>query len=155
MYLRQHRPYSPDFALAGGFSRVLVGGVSDRFDRKLTIAVSSVLCGLGSILPVWAGQLGSRFGFIAAVIIATFFWSPQFALFPSIVGDYYGRSHSSTDYALAYLGKVGGGIFGSVLADALIPMTGRSTTFLLGGPLAVIAGLGALVLRPPQQSGTP
>ncbi|MDL0134030.1 OFA family MFS transporter [Halobacterium salinarum] len=137
-------------ALVGGLSRILVGGLSDRVDRRLTIAVTAMLCGVGMFVLVWAGLLGSQWGFVAAVIVATFFWSPQFALFPSIVGDYYGQSQSSTNYALVYLGKVGGGLFGGVIAGVLITMTGWSTTFLLGGILAVCAGLGALVLRPPQ-----
>lgn len=127
-----------------------MGGLSDRVDRRLTIAVTSILCGVGMFVLVWAGLLGSEWEFVAAVIIATFFWSPQFALFPSIVGDYYGQAQSSTNYALVYLGKVGGGIFGGVIAGVLITLAGWSTTFLLGGILAVCAGLGALVLRPPQ-----
>ena len=137
-------------ALVGGISRIIVGAISDRIDRKLTIAVSAMLCGVGMFALVWAGSLSSELGFVTAVIMATFFWSPQFALFPSIVGDYYGQGHSSTNYALVYLGKVGGGIFGGVLAGVFITLSGWSTTFLLGGVLAVSAGLGALVLRPPQ-----
>lgn len=137
-------------ALVGGLSRITVGGLSDRVDRRLTIAVTSMLCGIGMFALVWAGSLGSEWGFVAAVIVATFFWSPQFALFPSIVGDYYGQAQSSTNYALVYLGKVGGGILGGVIAGVLITLAGWSTTFLVGGILAVCAGFGALVLRPPR-----
>ncbi|ADJ17110.1 MFS transporter [Halalkalicoccus jeotgali] len=136
-------------ALVGGISRIVVGGVSDWVDRKWAIAISSILTGVGLFLLVWFGQIGSSLGFILAVIIATFFWSPQFALFPSIVGDYYGQAHSSTNYALVYLGKVGGGVAGGVLAGVLITMTSWSMTFLVGGILAVVAGFGALLLRPP------
>jgi OFA family oxalate/formate antiporter-like MFS transporter len=139
-------------ALVGGLSRVIVGGVSDRIDRKWAIAVSAVLSGSGLISLVWFGQIGSAIGFVAAVIVATFFWSPQFALFPSLVGDYYGQANSSTNYALVYLGKVGGGVFGGVLAAWLITVVGWETTFLIGGALAVLAGLGALVLKPPKST---
>jgi OFA family oxalate/formate antiporter-like MFS transporter len=137
-------------ALVGGLSRVVVGGVSDRFSRKRAIAVSAVLSGVGLFALVWFGQIGSGVGFVAAVIVATFFWSPQFALFPSIVGDYYGQTNSSSNYALVYLGKVGGGVSGGVVAGWLITVTGWTTTFLVGGVLAVLAGIGALVLRPPE-----
>ncbi|WP_248910280.1 OFA family MFS transporter [Halocatena marina] len=137
-------------ALVGGISRIVVGGVSDWIDRKWAIGVSSILTGVGLFLLVWFGQIGSGLGFIFAVIIATFFWSPQFALFPSIVGDYYGQAHSSTNYALVYLGKVGGGISGGVLAGSLITMTSWTTTFIVGGALAVVAGIGAFLLRPPR-----
>ncbi|KDE57571.1 MFS transporter [Halostagnicola sp. A56] len=136
-------------ALVGGISRIVVGGISDWVNRKWAIAVSSILTGVGLFLLVWFGQTGSGLGFILAVIIATFFWSPQFALFPSIVGDYYGQAQSSTNYALVYLGKVGGGIAGGVLAGVLITMTSWTMTFLIGGMLAVIAGFSAILLRPP------
>lgn len=139
-------------ALVGGLSRIIVGGISDRFDRKWAIAVSAILSGIGLFALVWFGQIGSGLGFVAAVIVATFFWSPQFALFPSIVGDYYGQANSSTNYALVYFGKVGGGIFGGVLAAWLITVVGWSATFLIGGALAIVAGIGAFALRPPDST---
>ncbi|HET7323150.1 MAG TPA: winged helix-turn-helix transcriptional regulator [Halococcus sp.] len=43
---------------------------------------------------------------------------------PQIVGDYYGQVNSSTNYALVYLGKVGGGVLGGVLAAWLITVAG-------------------------------
>jgi OFA family oxalate/formate antiporter-like MFS transporter len=137
-------------ALVGGLSRIVIGGISDRIDRKRVIAVSAVLSGIGLFALVWFGRIGSGIGFVAAVIVATFFWSPQFTLFPSIVGDYYGSANSSTNYALVYLGKVGGGVFGGVLAAWLITVAGWGTTFLAGGVLAILAGIGALVLKPPE-----
>jgi OFA family oxalate/formate antiporter-like MFS transporter len=94
---------------------------------------------------VW--QIGSAIGFVAAVIVATFFWSPQFALFPSIDGEYYGQANSSTNDALVYLGKVGGGVVGGGLAAWLITVVGGGTTFMIGGMLAIIAGFSALVLE--------
>jgi OFA family oxalate/formate antiporter-like MFS transporter len=136
-------------ALVGGLSRVIIGGISDSIDRTRAIAVSAVLSGVGLFALVWFGRIGSAIGFVAAVIVATFFWSPQFALFPSIVGDYYGQANSSTNYALVYLGKVGGGVFGGVLAAWLITAAGWSMTFLAGGTLAILAGGGAFVLIPP------
>lgn len=137
-------------ALVGGLSRVVVGGISDEIDRKMVIAVSAVLSGIGLFALVWFSRIGSAVGFVAAVIIATFFWSPQFTLFPSIVGDYYGQANSSTNYALVYLGKVGGGIFGGTFAAWLITVVGWGTTFLVGGVLAILAGVGALVLESPE-----
>jgi OFA family oxalate/formate antiporter-like MFS transporter len=137
-------------ALVGGLSRIIVGGLSDWIDRKWAIAISAMLSGIGLFAVVWFGRIGSAIGFVAAVIVATFFWSPQFALFPSIVGDYYGQANSSTNYALVYMGKVGGGIFGGGLAAWLITVVGWGTTFLIGGAIAVLAGLGALVLRRPE-----
>ncbi|EMA45923.1 major facilitator superfamily protein [Halococcus morrhuae DSM 1307] len=139
-------------ALVGGLSRVVVGGISDRFSRRRAILASAILTGVGLFALVWFAQLGSGIGFVAAVIVTTFFWSPQFALFPSIVGDYYGQTNSSSNYALVYMGKVAGGTLGGVVAGFLITIVGWSTTFLIGGGLSLLAGIGAFALRPPGRS---
>jgi len=135
--------------VAGGAGRLLLGELSDRVDRERAMAVSFTLCGLGLFLVVWFAQIGFEVGFVAAVVIATFFWAPQYTLFPAVVGDYYGRKHSSANYALLYSGKMWGGVFGGAVVGWLITLTSWTTGFLIGGSLAVIAGFAALALRPP------
>jgi OFA family oxalate/formate antiporter-like MFS transporter len=135
--------------LAGGVGRLVMGEVSDRVRRERAMAASFALCGLGLLAVVHFGRANNAFGFVAAVVVATFFWSPQYTLFPSVVGDYYGRKHSSANYALLYSGKVWGGVFGGTVTAVLVTVLGWSETFALGGALAVGAGLAALLLRPP------
>ncbi|MFB6135279.1 MAG: OFA family MFS transporter [Halobacteriaceae archaeon] len=136
--------------LAGGVGRLVVGELSDRIDRQRAMAASFVLCGLGLFAVVYFGLAGVAAAFVAAVVVATFFWSPQYTLFPAIVGDYYGERHSSANYALLYSGKMWGGVFGGTVAGYLVVATDWETTFLLGGALAVASGLAALLLRPPR-----
>jgi OFA family oxalate/formate antiporter-like MFS transporter len=88
---------------------------------------------------------------VIAVVVATFFWSPQYTLFPSLVGDYYGERHSSTNYALLYSGKMWGGVFGGAVAGWLVARTSWETTFGIGAALAIGAGLAAFALRPPNR----
>jgi OFA family oxalate/formate antiporter-like MFS transporter len=83
------------------------------------------------------------------VVVTTFFWSPQYTLFPSVVGEYYGSTHSSANYALLYSGKMWGGVFGGAVTGWLVTVSSWGATFLLGGVLAILAGLAALLLRPP------
>ncbi|MFB6087292.1 MAG: OFA family MFS transporter [Haloarculaceae archaeon] len=135
--------------VAGGVGRLVLGEVSDRVDRERAMAVSFTLCGLGVLAVVWFAQRGSKLGFVAAVVVATFFWSPQYTLFPSVVGDYYGPKHSSANYALLYSGKMWGGVFGGAVAGWLVTLTDWPTAFTVGGVLAIAAGLGALLLRSP------
>ena len=135
--------------IAGGVGRLVVGDLSDRVDRERAMGVSFLLCGLGLFAVVWFGVAGTSLGFLAAVVIATFFWSPQYTLFPSVVGDYYGQEHSSANYALLYSGKMWGGVFGGGVAGWLVTQTGWPTAFAIGGGLAVVAGLGAFLLREP------
>ncbi|MFB6156044.1 MAG: OFA family MFS transporter [Haloferacaceae archaeon] len=135
--------------VAGGVGRLVMGDVSDRVKRERAMAVSFFLCGVGLLFVVLFAQWGRSYLFIAAVFVATFFWSPQYTLFPSVVGDYYGRQHSSANYALLYSGKMWGGIFGGAIAGWLVTQTSWTTTFLVGGALALVAAVSALVLRPP------
>ena len=136
--------------LSGGIGRLVVGDLSDRIDRRRAMAASFLLCGLGLVAVVAFGLAGTGVAFVAAVVVATFFWSPQYTLFPSLVGDFYGERHSSANYALLYSGKMWGGVHGGVVAGWLATTLGWTTTFLLGGALATGAGLAALVLRRPR-----
>ncbi|MDY6817224.1 MAG: OFA family MFS transporter [Halobacteriales archaeon] len=135
--------------IAGGVGRLVLGDISDRVDRERAMAASFTLCGIGILLIVWFGSIGFSLGFVAAVILGTFFWSPQYTLFPSVVGDYYGRKHSSANYALLYSGKMWGGVFGGAVTGWMVTVLSWRTTFIIGGIIAILAGLGALLLREP------
>ncbi len=135
--------------VAGGIGRLVVGDLSDRVDRERAMAASFVLCGVGVLGTVWFARAGRPLAFVGAVVVATFFWSPQYTLFPSVVGDYYGREHSSANYALLYSGKMWGGVFGGAVVGWVVGATSWSVAFAVGGVLAVAAGVAALALRPP------
>jgi OFA family oxalate/formate antiporter-like MFS transporter len=137
--------------LAGGVGRLVLGEVSDRVARERAMAVSFALCGLGVLAVVAFAEANRPVLFVASVVVATFFWSPQYTLFPSVVGDYYGRKHSSANYALLYSGKMWGGIFGGTVTGWLVTRLGWSTTFVVGGVFAVAAGVAALALRAPDR----
>ncbi len=129
--------------------RLIIGGLSDRVDRELMTAVSFVLCGIGTLAVVAFGSLGSGVGYIVAVAVAVFFWSSQFSLFPSLVGDYYGSRYSSANYSLVYSGKMWGGVFGGGVVGWLVVVIGWEATFVIGGVLALAAGGAGFFLRPP------
>ena len=135
--------------VASGVGRLVVGDLSDRLDRERAMAVSFLLCGVGVLSIAWLNNAASPVVFISAVLLATFFWSPQYTLFPSLVGDYYGRKHSSANYALLYSGKMWGGVFGGAVTGGLVLFMGWNATFALGGVFAVAAGIGALFLSAP------
>jgi OFA family oxalate/formate antiporter-like MFS transporter len=135
--------------IAAGVGRLVMGDLSDRVDRRWTMAVSFVLCGVGVAGVVLGAQAGSTPLFVGSVVVAVFFWSPQYTLFPSLVGEYYGSSHSSSNYALLYSGKMWGGVFGGAVAGWLVTLTDWPTAFGVGAVLAVAAGLAAFGLRPP------
>ena len=135
--------------IASGGGRLIVGGLSDRFDRERITAVSFLTCGVGTIAVVLFAGLGSGVGYVLSVAIAVFFWSSQFSLFPSLVGDYYGAKYSSANYSIVYSGKMWGGVFGGGVVGWLVVTIGWDVTFLLGGVLALAAGVAGFLLRPP------
>jgi OFA family oxalate/formate antiporter-like MFS transporter len=139
--------------IAAGLGRLVMGDVSDRLDRRWTMAVSFVLCGLGVGGIVLGAQAGSVVVFVGSVVVSVFFWSPQYTLFPSLVGEYYGSTHSSSNYALLYSGKMWGGVFGGAVVGWLVTVTNWPTAFGVGAVLAVAAGIAALGLREPSPSG--
>jgi MFS transporter, OFA family, oxalate/formate antiporter len=138
--------------IADGVGRLGVGGISDRLGRERSMLVTFSLCGVGLVALVAAGAVGSTVGFLLALVIAAGFEGTQYTLFPSVVADYYGEAHSSTNYALLYSAKMVGGLFGGAIIATVVAATNWDIAFLLGGVLAVAAGLGSLVLRPPTPS---
>ena len=137
--------------IASGGGRLVVGGLSDRFERERVTAFSFLVCGGGTVGVVFFAGVGSAVGYVLAVVVAVFFWSSQFSLFPSLVGDYYGAKHSSVNYSLVYSGKMWGGVFGGGVVGWLVVLIGWDTTFVLGGGLALAAGVAGLALRPPRR----
>lgn len=136
--------------IAGGVGRLVLGYISDMVHRRYAMAGAFTLCGLGVFAVILTADAGATYAFVAAVVVATFFWSPQYTLFPSIIGEYYGEAHSSANYALLYSGKMWGGLFGGAVAGFLVTQTDWTTTFAIGGAAALFAGVGALVLQPPE-----
>ncbi len=129
--------------------RLIVGGLSDRFDRERITAVSFTTCGVATLAIVAFAEFESGIGYVLAVAVAVFFWSSQFSLFPSLVGDYYGARHSSSNYSLVYSGKMWGGVFGGGVVGWLVGVIGWDATFIVGGVLALAAGVAGFLLRPP------
>ncbi|MFB6097330.1 MAG: MFS transporter [Haloferacaceae archaeon] len=135
-------------ALADAGGVFVVGGLSDRFGRRRTAAASLVLCGIALAGAVAFGARGVPLGFVALIAAAAFFRSPPFSIFPSIVGEFYGRAHSSENYAALYTAKLFGGVFGGTVASALVVSIGWSQSFALGAGLIALAGVAVTFLRP-------
>lgn len=139
--------------LAAGGSRIALGEVFDRFGRKRVLIGSFLLAGVFRVGLVGAGHGGNEFVFVLFVLLAMFFSSPLYVFFPAVVADYYGAKYSSSNYAVLYSAKVGGGVFAGTVTGLLVATLGWSLAFLIGAGLAIIAAIGAMILRPPSDSG--
>ena len=66
--------------------------------------IAFVLQALCLFLVVTLGQLsGAWFAF--TLVLVYFTWGEIYSLFPSIVGDYFGTKHATSNYAVLYTAK--------------------------------------------------
>jgi OFA family oxalate/formate antiporter-like MFS transporter len=135
-------------ALGDAIGIVLIGGASDRFGRERTVGISLTLCGVAIAGLVTVAQAGIAPAFVALAAAAAFLRAPPYAIFPTIVGEYYGKAHSSANYAMLYSAKLWGGVAGGTVASGLVVSIGWNETFLLGGALILLAGIATFFLRP-------
>jgi OFA family oxalate/formate antiporter-like MFS transporter len=135
-------------AIADAGGVVAGGAASDRFGNERTVALTLVGCGLSIGGAVAVGAAGIDLAFVVLIGLAAMFRSPSFAVLPAIVGEYYGRAHSSENYAALYTAKLWGGLGGGVVASLAIVTVGWNTAFLGGAALVVAAGVATLFVRP-------
>ncbi|MEF8833135.1 MAG: OFA family MFS transporter [Candidatus Thermoplasmatota archaeon] len=130
-------------AVTNGAGRIVMGRISDRFGREITMLLSFVLTGFFLLI---IAQTDNSVLFIISVMIALFFWGPLFSLFPAITGHYYGEENAAGNYGLLYSAKMAGGFYGGYVAAVIMKGYGFRFTFIVGGLIAITAGL--LVLLP-------
>jgi OFA family oxalate/formate antiporter-like MFS transporter len=135
-------------AVADGAGGLIVGGLSDRFGPLRTVGAALLVSAAGIAGAVVDGTQGVGALFVAAVAVAGFFRSPVFAIFPAVVGEFYGRSYSSENYAVLYTAKLWGSVFAGTVASVLIATIGWSESFLLGAGLLGLAGLVVFTIEP-------
>jgi len=135
-------------AIADGSGVLIVGGLSDRLGSIRTVGSSLLLSAIGIAGAVVSGSSGIAPVFIICVAVAGFFRSPVFAIFPTLIGEYYGRKYSSENYATLYTAKLWGSLFAGSVASILITRVGWSISFLIGAILMGLAGLSVFTIRP-------
>lgn len=135
-------------AIADGSGVLIVGGLSDRLGSIRTVGSSLLLSAIGIAGAVISGSSGIAPVFIICVAVAGFFRSPVFAIFPTLIGEYYGRKYSSENYATLYTAKLWGSLFAGSVASILITRVGWSISFLIGAILMGLAGLSVFMIQP-------
>lgn len=139
-------------ALANGFGKLTLGGLSDRFGPESMMIFSYVMSGLLLFVTVFAGAVHSDILFVVAAILAIFFWASLFSLFPITIGHYYGEASAGGNYGVLYaIAKGTGGLYGGILSTLLIAGHGFPFAIRVAGGMAIVAGLMIIPLkfRPP------
>ena len=86
--------------------------------------------------------------FTITLILTFFTWGEIYVLFPSILGDWFGTRHATSNYSFLYTAKGVASILGGGLAAMLFQQFGSwSAAFYGSATLALVAGLMAIALR--------
>jgi MFS family permease len=142
-------------ALGGGAvpGRIIIGAASDRLGRKRALAAMLVLQTLGFGAYAIASTLPAVF---AAAVLFGFSYGAITALFPSIVGDYFGRERAGALVGVFFAVAGSAGAVGPVAAGALYDATGSYVVaFLLSAAFNLLALAALAVARPPRPAARP
>ena len=133
--------------LANAASRIFWGWASDRIGRESAMIVAFVLQAMSLLLVLGVGHLSTAW-FAFTLVLVYFTWGEIYSLFPSMLGDYFGTRHATSNYGVLYTAKGAASIVGGGLAALLFERFGTwSAAFYGSAALALIAAIMAVGLR--------
>jgi MFS transporter, OFA family, oxalate/formate antiporter len=130
-----------------GITRPVLGWVSDRIGREVTMGVAFLLEGLGIFALMQFGHNPVAFVLLSGLVF--FAWGEIFSIFPSTTRDHFGQKYATTNYGMLYTAKGTGSLI-VPLASVLTAMSGSWTLALSVAAIfnIVAAVLAVALLRP-------
>jgi OFA family oxalate/formate antiporter-like MFS transporter len=140
------------FALAlnnimNGISRPLLGFVSDRIGRELTMCIAFTLEGIGILALNIYGTTPVAFVLLSGAVF--FAWGEIYSIFPATTRDHFGQKYATTNYGMLYTAKGTASLL-VPLASVITAATGSWSMVLIIAAIfnLVAAAMALLVLRP-------
>jgi MFS family permease len=135
---------------AGFMGRLFIGTISDRIGRVSTLGLCFLLQALGFIGFAFSSDLMSLY--LAAAVFGLSYGGVT-ALFPAIIGDFYGRTSVGSIAGFIFAVSGSPAAFGPLIAGYIYMVTGRySAAFLLSAALNVIAFVLLFLVKKPDRA---
>ena len=110
------------FPLTNGLGRIIGGFLSDKIGRQVAMVLYFSSQGVLSLALLWFGNVPALF--VAIIVLIGLLWGANYAFFPSLIGDLYGRRNVTTNYSITYTAKAWGGILGGYVTSLLAVIYG-------------------------------
>lgn len=139
------------FPLANGLSRIIAGQASDVVGREKAMVVFYSLLGITLVCLARLGFMPEFF--VLMTVVASLLSGAPYAFYPSLIGDYYGARHVTTNYGITYTAKAWSGLVAGWMAGYLASTYGTyRVTLVVVAAITLLAALlsSPLVLRPPK-----
>ena len=133
--------------LANGFSRILWGWISEYVGRERTMFTSFLLQAIFLVAATTLGRTGDVM-WVVLMVLVFLTWGELYALFPAVLGDFYGSKNSAQNYSFLYSAKGFASLLGSGIAATLFERTGTwNYAFYGSAALALVSAIMALLVR--------
>lgn len=135
--------------LAGSVGRLFIGTISDRLGRVATLGLCFVLQGLGFLGFTMSSGLTTLY---PAAAIFGLSYGGVTALFPAIIGDFFGRMSVGSIAGFIFAISGAPAAFGPLIAGYMYTVTGSySLAFLLSAALNFVAFALLFFLKKPRR----
>ncbi len=132
--------------IMNGFSRPLLGFVSDRIGRELTLFIAFIVEGCGIFALAKFGTSPVPFVLLSGLVF--FAWGEIYSIFPAMTRDHFGQKFATTNYGMLYTAKGTASLL--VPVASVVAATGGWTTVLIIATCFDISAaiIGLFILRP-------